>query len=562
MNKVKEFINYLNHHDHLPTKYKEELFQLLDSQPESNVVELLVRGGFFESENLARLEAEFFNFLYVDLDKEKIEDVFDVLPFEIARDCGAVCFKQEGSSLDLALVFSEIKNIRKLNIWAADKGLYLNYFVCSLLSYEKILSQYDVKEELMETPPDPVVSADENKVGFDVVPIDKIVNTILTQMITVKAEELIIDTSLNKLQVRFRIEGVLMSVLSLPLTVKDHLYGFLKGLARVPLESTLGDGQFALVVSNQELKFSLACLKTNEGEKIIIKIVSPKKSQFDLETLGFSSYLKDLISLGLDKKQGKTIIFGESGSGRTTTLYSLLKQLDSSSNHIVTLENSIESDLPGISQLQMKEDQGLDYSSALKNLLRHQPDIIGLEEINNKKTAESVLHLAMTGANIITSGRGVDLADGLARLLRLKMDSYHLSSVLNTILAQRLVRRVCPHCGGIEEMTIKESDVVKQSLSGISNDQLPRGVDLSGRLFKMQSDGCSWCDYTGYLGKIAVAEGVSVDDKLRSDLSSVNNKREIKAALDKLDRLTMYQDGLIKVLQGRTTFEEIVSKWV
>ena len=556
MSKVNELLNYLAHHNYLPTKYREEIQVLLDNQPEANVIELLVRGGFLESENLARVEAEFFNFPYVSLEDKTPIDFLPLLPFELARDCGAVCFDKENESLSLALIFPEVSNIRKLNSWAAERGFYLKYYICSLLEYEKELARYDVVEEEVEDMP-----VEEKEVsGFEVVPVDKIVNTILTQATSVGAEEIMIDSSAAGVRVRFRLGGLLTTVLTLPLTIKDHLYGFLKGLAQVPFEATVGTGQLDLIVNKDELRFSLSALKTNEGEKLILKKVSKAEGRFDLESLGFGSHLKELINKGLTRSTGKIIIFGEPGSGRTTTLYSLLKQLNPQEKHIVSLENSLESNLSGISQLQMKPESGLDYSQAIKGLLRHQPDVVALEEINNQATAEAALHLAMTGAHIITSSEASDLVDGLSRLLKLKMDSYHLSSVLNTIIAQRLVKRVCPHCGSIHEMNNDESDFVKQELQSVSKEKLPRGIDLSGKLFKMQSDGCSWCDHSGYLGKIAVAEGLNVDEGVRSDLSSVRSKADIRAALNKLDRLTMYQDGLIKVLQGRTTLDEIVSK--
>ena len=556
MSKVKELLNYLAHHDYLPTKYREEIQVLLDNQPEANVIELLVRGGFMESENLARVEAEFFNFPYVNLEDKSSIDFLDLLPFELARDCGAICFDKENESLSLALIFPEVSTIRKLNSWASESGFYLKYYICSLLDYEKELAHYEMIEPAVKD-----MTVEEKEVsGFEVVPIDKIVNTILTQATTVGAEEIMIDSSSSGVRVRFRLGGLLTTVLSLPLTVKDHLFGFLKGLAQVPFEDAVGIGQLDLIVNKKELRFSLSALKTNEGEKLVIKEISKKESKFDLESLGFGSHLKGIINKGLTESKGKIIIFGETGSGRTTTLYSLLKQLNPQEKHIVSLENSLESNLSGISQLQMKPESGLDYSQAIRGLLRHQPDVVALEEINNQATAESALHLAMTGAHIITSSEASGLVDGLSRLLKLKMDSYHLSSVLNTIIAQRLVKRVCPHCGSIQEMTTDESDFVKQELSIVPREKLPRGIDLSGKLFKMQSDGCSWCDHSGYLGKMAVAEGGSVDEGVRSDLSSVQKKSEIRAALDKLDRLTMYQDGLIKVLQGRTTLDEIVSK--
>lgn len=556
MSSPRDLIEYLIHHNCLSSSRAQTLKDFLDRTPEANIVELIVRGGFIESNNLARIEAEFFNLPYFYDARELDSNIVNILPFELARDTGAICYGKSGNVLDIAFILPEVLSIRRLNAWAADKGFYLNYSVCSLDLYEAGLKLYP-KAEDVDSEESQALKKEELAIA---IPIDRILKTILSQAIKTSASEVVFEKDKEVLSVKFRINGILMSALSLPVNLGHELFNLLRGLGQVSWQKKIVQSDFELIIDAQNRFFRITFLPTGHGEKAVLTILSNADDELlDFQGLGYSQEIRDLLDRSLAEKSGKTILACPSGHGRTTSYYSILNQLDVDKKNVISLEKSLEKKLPHVSQIVVSYDNGLEYSKALHLLNRHQPDLIAIDLLNNPKMAEDMAHIALAGGKIFTTIEANSVEDALLKLLKLKIEPYVLANILNGIFAQKLVRRVCPKCAETYEILGEDYDLLRSELKAVRS-KLPRGIDVDGRLFGQNGGGCSWCDYSGYQGKIPVVEGVYFDDKLKASLALIETSRELKELLAKTQYISSLQDGLIKVLQGKTTFEEVVSK--
>jgi type IV pilus assembly protein PilB len=376
--------------------------------------------------------------------------------------------------------------------------------------------------------------------------------------INLQASDIHIEPSEEKVTLRLRIDGMLQEITSFDQTV------FQKVLSRIKLLSGLKfnvsdrpqDGRFSISAEKTLIEVRASTLPAEYGESIVLRILNPK-DLIELEDLGLREDLFKDFEKQLTKPAGMIVITGPTGSGKTTTLYSFLTKAKSSENKIITIEDPIEYHLDGISQTQTHPEKGYDFASGLKSIMRQDPDIILVGEIRDLETVEIAIQAALTGHLVLTTLHTNDAAGTISRLISLGADPVNIGPALNLSVAQRLVRKVCPECSKMRKATDEELKKIKQGLKNIPDDITKDLPSLNKNLEIPQAEGCQYCNFTGYRGRIGIFEAFFVNDEMEKFISTSPTISSLKEEAIKQGMVTLRQDGLMKVLNKMTTIEEI-----
>ena len=388
--------------------------------------------------------------------------------------------------------------------------------------------------------------------------ITNILDVILMGAINLQASDIHIEPSEEKVTLRLRIDGMLQEITSFDQIV------FQKVLSRIKLLSGLKfnvsdrpqDGRFSISAEKTLIEVRASTLPAEYGESIVLRILNPK-DLIELEDLGLREDLFKNFEKQLTKPSGMIVITGPTGSGKTTTLYSFLTKTKSSENKIITIEDPIEYHLDGISQTQTHPEKGYDFASGLKSIMRQDPDIILVGEIRDLETVQIAIQAALTGHLVLTTLHTNDAAGTISRLISLGADPVNIGPALNLSVAQRLVRKVCPKCSKIRKVTDEELKKIKQGLKNIPEDIKKDLPPINKDLEIPQAEGCQYCNFTGYRGRIGIFEAFFVNDEMEKFISTSPTISSLKEEAIKQGMITLRQDGLMKVLNKMTTIEEI-----
>ncbi len=560
MNSSELFLNFLARRGILTTKRQEEVGKIIAHQS-VNLVEILVRGGFVKSEDLARQEAEFFNINYTRLNKIIPDWVLSTLPFELARDCGAICFYVQERFIKIALIYPEKVVLDKLRAWAKKENYEVSYSVCNILDYEKWLNSYLLKpvSQIPESAKAKNENVPEAALNLANLPIDKIVLSILKNSLIEQASEVLISKREKKVAVQFRKEGLLHIKAQLPEALFFSVVNYLKGLAHLPLslKNNFLAGELSLNIEGQENFFSIKSLAAEGAEIVSLRwLRNEKKAGY--EEFGLNTYLKQCLEQALAINRGKIVLSGGADSGLTTFMRRIVDNLDVEKKHVLSVGAEVQGRGAQISRIQLRPEIGLSYKKVLPELQRWQLDHLVIDELSDPQSAAYVLQIALTGTPVLTSVGGTNVRESLQKLLALDLELEYLLAVLNLLLAQRLVRRVCARCAEVQPVPIEYNRRISNILSSVPMQYRPRGLDLEvGQLYAPKAVGCSWCDQTGYSGKLAIHEGLMLNDKLRAELNSCHSQNKLESIIEKYLVINMLQDGLIKALKGHTTLDEV-----
>ena len=363
-------------------------------------------------------------------------------------------------------------------------------------------------------------------------------------------------------RVRYRIDGILHTSLILPKTIHNSVVGRIKVLADLKLDETRmpQDGRIRVNINNREIDLRISVMPLLEEEKVVMRILDVTKGAPTLENLGFMGPGLKIILKNLKKNDGIFLVTGPTGSGKSTTLFSVLTSLNKEGINISTLEDPVEYYVKGVNQSQVKPEIGFTFASGLRSLLRQDPDVIMVGEIRDNETAELGIHAGLTGHFVLSTLHTNDALGAIPRLLDMKVEPFLLGSTLNVILAQRLARKICEHCKIEQKLPLDIVEEVKKELeitpAAVIKQMLP---DFDIKKIKFyRGSGCARCGSTGYTGRVALAEALDVNDEIKEII--MDNKKNI--TLDDLVKnqnfITMKQDGIIKALLGLTTMEEIL----
>ncbi|PIY72262.1 type II secretion system protein GspE [Candidatus Roizmanbacteria bacterium CG_4_10_14_0_8_um_filter_33_9] len=386
-------------------------------------------------------------------------------------------------------------------------------------------------------------------------PIAKIVNTILEFAMKGRASDIHIEPQEDKTRIRYRIDGVLQEKLTLPRSIHDSLASRIKILSQMKIDERRipQDGRFSFKVGNEEVDLRVSSLPTVHGEKIVMRILKKTGGLPMLHELGLrGTQYKDLEEAIL-KPYGIILVTGPTGSGKTTTLYSILTKLNKPSVNIVTLEDPVEYEIVGINQVQINPQAGLTFGAGLRSFLRQDPNIILVGEIRDKETAQLAIQAALTGHLVFSTLHTNDAATAIPRLIDLGAEPFLISSVLNASVAQRISRTVCPHC----KEQYEPVETIKENIKSILGPLLPAKYQTSPIMLS-RGKGCVECNFSGYLGRIAIFEVLKITPIINKMILQQASAREIEAQAKKDSLIIMKQDGYLKALEGITSLEEVL----
>lgn len=380
-------------------------------------------------------------------------------------------------------------------------------------------------------------------------PIVRIVNLIMQKAIELKASDIHIEPFEHRLIVRLRVDGVLKNLDAPPVTSTAAVISRIKIMAKLNIaERRLPqDGRIKSQIQGQEIDMRVSTLPTMYGESVVIRLLNKQSIVLDFDKLGFSTQPLKHFTEALDLPHGIVLITGPTGSGKTTTLYTALNRLNNAERKIITVEDPIEYQLEGINQVQAQTKIGLDFPAALRSIVRQDPDVIMIGEMRDKETAAIAIQSALTGHLVLSTLHTNDATGGVTRLLDMGLEDYLLTSTLNAILAQRLVRRLCPYCR--RPHPIDDEMITRLGL---------RRFQPSGEILFCEPIGCEKCANIGYQGRVMIVELLTMTEEIRSLIMKGADAAALHKKAIEEGMISIYDDGLLKVLTGVTTFAEVV----
>ena len=383
---------------------------------------------------------------------------------------------------------------------------------------------------------------------FEKMPIVEIVNEIIMDAVKKNVSDIHFDPSKENIKIRIRIDGILSDYSIIPGKYKRNMISRIKMIAGMNIMETRlpQDGAIKSRIGKKMLDLRVSSLPTNCGEKVVIRILDYSKSLQGLDTLGFSEDSLEKIEKMVKVPNGIILVTGATGSGKSTTVYSILQKMNTPDVNIITVEDPVEMDIAGINQVQAQSEIGLTFANVLGSILRQDPDIIMIGEIRDDETARIAVRASITGHKVLSTIHTNNSLNTIERLTDMDVERYLLGSALTGIISQKLARRLCPHCKQLRDTTPYEKSVFKKVLNKDVN-----------QMFDANKDGCDKC-FRGYTGRIGLYEVLIINEDIRDAITNAMPKHELRKLVYKSDVVTLLQDGLDKVLLGETSFSEIL----
>jgi type IV pilus assembly protein PilB len=382
---------------------------------------------------------------------------------------------------------------------------------------------------------------------YEKIPVVDLVNEIITDSASKNASDIHFDATPTILKIRIRVDGELVDYAYVPESVKNPLITRIKIISGLNItESRLPqDGAIKNVIKGRDLDLRVSTLPTVYGEKVVIRILDYTMSTNGLESLGLSKKNLEKVKKLLEVPNGIILITGATGTGKSTTVYSMLQILNTPERNIITVEDPVEMKLNGINQVQTMSEIGLTFANALRSILRQDPDVIMIGEIRDDETARIAVRASITGHLVLSTIHTNNSLNTIERLLDMDVERYLLGSALTGVISQRLVKKLCPKCRSSRKATDYEKNVFKEALN----------MDITDIYTPV---GCSEC-YKGYKGRVAIHEVLTIDQHVRDAITNNIRKEELRKIVYGKDRtMTLLEDGLMKVMEGLTSFEEIL----
>ncbi len=524
---------------------------------------LLESMNLIDEKKLVQEKAKLLGVPFIPLETTSFSpQAISLIPKAVVERFSLIPFLYDDNAKTLSIAMSNPVDLEALQFVAQKTGLTIKSFAASKSEVTKAISeQYsqeivgEVGEALAETEDyKKTRTVDSKQIGEIIkeAPIAKIVSTILEYAVTSRASDVHIEPQDDRVRVRYRIDGILYDKLSLPKNVQDAVVSRIKILSEMKIDEhrTPQDGRFNFKVSDEEVDLRISVLPTAHGEKIVMRLLRKTGGIPTLDELGLTGSSLRNIETAMLRPHGVILVCGPTGSGKTTTLYSILTKLNTTRVNIMSLEDPIEYQLPGVNQVAVNPAVGLTFATGLRAFLRQDPNVILVGEIRDKETNELTLQAALTGHLVFSTLHTSNAAGALPRLLDLGAENFLLASTINAILGQRIVRRICDNC--------KEEYVpLPQILEEIQK--------ILGKLFPAKPEiklsrgkGCDQCGKSGYLGRIGIFETLLVTPKIASLVLENSDSATIENEAILEGMITMKQDGYLKVLQGITTVEEVL----
>lgn len=543
---------------------EDDLNQAIVLQKRKNISleKSLLELGLIKEQDLLMLLVRELNIPFINLGKYKIDPALqEIVPERVARQYHIVPLSELDFTLTVAI--SDPLNIFVIDDLKNITGKSIDIVISTQSEIGKAIDQYygatgvqsvtDVTKD-MQVEDFEIIKDDDQKEDVESVvdeseraPIIRMVNLIIKEALRQRASDIHIEPMIDSMRVRFRVDGVLQDILDIPKENQNAVVVRIKIMSRldITVNQIPQDGRFKLKLQSKEVDFRVSVLPTTHGQKIVMRVLDRASLSVGLSGLGISEKAFEVLTESIKKPFGMLLVTGPTGSGKSTTLYSIINQLNTVDRNIITVEDPVEYLIEGLSQIQARPEIGLTFAEGLRAILRQSPDIVMVGEIRDNETADIAIKASLTGQLVLSTLHTNDAAGALTRLVDMGVEPFLVASSLVMVSAQRLCRKICPHCKEPVELT-------KEIQKSIKYDFKPGAQIFKGK-------GCDKCRQTGYWGRMCVTEVLDVDDRVREMLILGNSSDEIKEyARKEKGMLTLWDDAMDKCTRGLTTLEEVL----
>ncbi|MDD4106327.1 MAG: GspE/PulE family protein [Candidatus Shapirobacteria bacterium] len=543
------------------------LRQLKTGEPEEEIIKSL---RIISDQDLVKTKAKFLKVEYVDLENigfspealslvsENVASKYNLVPYRLDPKTKTL-YVTMVNPLDLETIeFLEMKTNLKISAGMSTEKQITSFIKEKYVREKSITSE--VNKALDERKIDELVAKKaQEKVAVEA-PVAKIVSTILEYALKARASDIHLEPQEENVRVRYRIDGILQEKYLLPRNVHEAVVSRIKILSSLKIDEKRvpQDGRFFFSAEGMDVDLRVSTLPTTYGEKVVMRLLKKSQKVPTLPDLGLRGLaLKNLMN-SIQRPHGIIIICGPTGSGKTTTLYSILDIVATSKVNVVTIEDPVEYQMKGVNQVQVNVQAGLTFASALRSFLRQDPNVIMVGEIRDAETADLAINAALTGHLVFSTLHTNDASGVPPRLLDMGAEPFLLVSSLNCVVGQRVLRRVCKDCVSEMEMTPEQETEIKTTLGPIYNMIEDKFKKEGKKLMIPKIVGCEKCNNTGYMGRVAIYEVMPINEKLSKLIIEKATASQLQSTAMEDGMLSMKQDGYAKVLEGVTTMEEVV----
>ncbi len=541
-----------------------------------NLFDYLVNERYVTEEDLTAARGLFFNLPYVDLRNKTVsKEILAIASKETMSNYKFVPFELDNNVLKVGLTDpTNLAALEALEFLAQKNRYRAEIYIISVSSFQSVvrksgnittevtqaLEEVAKKEEaeVAKVASKQETAGTEEKMT-DEAPISKIVDVVIRHAIEARASDIHIEPSEEDLRVRYRIDGVLHSSLILPKSVHPAIISRIKILSNLKIDEQRlpQDGRFHINLDGKPIDFRVSTFPTVVGEKVVLRILDKSTGAPTLEELGVSGRRLDAMTEAITRPHGMFLMTGPTGSGKSTTLYSILSSLNKPGVNIVTLEDPVEYFIDGVNQAQIRPEIGLTFASGLRSILRQDPNIIMVGEIRDRETAELAVNSALTGHLVFSTLHTNSAIGAIPRLIDMGIEPFLLTASLNLVAAQRLVRKICDKCKAETEPSEEIEKFIREKLATVDKDEL-KGLDLK-KIKLYVGRGCPVCGNTGFKGRVGIYETVIITKGIQNTINERQPAVKIEEyAISEEKMILMGQDGILKALRGITTVEEVV----
>lgn len=532
-------------------------------QKGGSLKDILVELGFVNEKDLMAALSQGLGIPPIALSRFKIDpEILKLIPSDVARKYRIVPVSKVGNILTIAT--SDPLNVFVMDDLRAVTGLEVGAIIASQKEVQDVIDQHyaedthEALEELLKGTKSEdleIIKEEGEKVDaaklFKLVeeaPVVKLTNMILENGIKARASDILIEPMESALRIRYRIDGVLKEVEDVPKNMHDYIVSRIKVMSELNIaERRLPqDGRFKLKIDTNEVDFRVSILPSSRGEKVALRVLDKSYAMLDIEKLGFEKNILDSLKVCASYPHGMILVCGPTGSGKTTTLYSLLKYVHTPEKNLITVEDPVEYQIQGVNQVTVRSDVGLTFASALRSILRQDPDVVMIGEIRDFETVDIAIKAALTGHLVLSTLHTTTACGSVVRLVNMGVEPFLISASLIAIVAQRLIRKLCPKC--------KESYKPNKTLLA----KLGLNEDIVGDTSFYKPKGCDKCMDSGYSGRLGICEILTMNLSIRDMILKRARESELKQAARESGLRTLREDGLEKVMQGITSLEEVV----
>ncbi|MBP6883218.1 Flp pilus assembly complex ATPase component TadA [Candidatus Woesebacteria bacterium] len=523
-----------------------------------NLDQAILEKNVIPDETLGLLIANYIKVPFVTLTKLAIpEEVFHIVPEKVARKQKVIAFERSPKGIKIAMANPYNQELIKLVAQKTSQSI-----IPYMATEKDIYNTFHIYRKELQKNFDDLISEEAEKAGSvaaaeSEAPIAKIVDLLISFAYQDKVSDIHIEPEEKNSLVRFRIDGILHDVLFLSKFLHDRIATRIKVMAKLRTDEHLApqDGKIRVKVEDEDLDIRISILPVSQGEKIVMRLLSSRLGKLSLLDLGMSEVDLKKVSNAYSRSYGMILSTGPTGSGKTSSIYSILKILNTREKNITTIEDPVEYQIRGVNQIQVNTKTNLTFANGLRSILRQDPNIVFVGEIRDSETAGIAVNAALTGHLVLSTLHTNDAATTMPRLIDMKVEPFLVASTVNVVIAQRLIRKICENC---RISYIVTEDELKKNLPEeiIKRHYLTTGDKKEIRLYKGQ--GCKICHFTGYSGRVGLFEVMEITEKLRSLIVQKSSADEIKRQAVADGMHSMLDDGLQKVARGMTTVEEVL----